>query len=93
MLYLLFFLVVGNAMYRAQRYRLSRTEWRGIRGGLVGSPGAYGWTYFWTLAGPVAAIAVDRWRCRLDATAPAVGGAIMFLGLIGRDVGAAVALQ
>ncbi|MGL4397866.1 MAG: DUF898 family protein, partial [Hyphomicrobium sp.] len=35
--YVLFFILVGNAMYRAQRYRLSRTRWRGIRGGMAGS--------------------------------------------------------
>jgi uncharacterized membrane protein YjgN (DUF898 family) len=55
-LYILFFLLWGNAIYRAQRYRLSRTEWRGIRGGLAGSPSKYGWTYFWTLAAPVIGI-------------------------------------
>lgn len=80
-LYLLFFLVVGNAMYRAQRYRLSRTEWRGIRGSLIGSPGHYGWTYFWTLAGPFAAIAALAGAVAY-VTAPAVGGAIMVLGLV-----------
>ena len=53
--YGLFFLLFGNAMYRAQRYRLSRTRWRGIRGALTGSPGRYGWTYFWTLVVPFAA--------------------------------------
>ena len=51
--YVLFFLLIGNAFYRATRYRLSRTRWRGIRGGLTGSPGRYGWTYFWTLALPI----------------------------------------
>lgn len=50
--YALFFFLLGNAMYRAQRYRLSRTQWRGIRGSLDGSPWSYGWTYFWTLALP-----------------------------------------
>ncbi|MEQ1670813.1 MAG: DUF898 family protein, partial [Hyphomicrobium sp.] len=81
-LYIAFFLLVGNAIYRAQRYRLSRTEWRGIRGGLDGSPGRYGWMYFWTLAAPFTAAAVlagiVAW-----ATAPAVGGAIMLLGMLG----------
>lgn len=80
-LYLAFFLLVGNAIYRAQRYRLSRTEWRGIRGALVGSPGKYGWTYFWTLALPFAAImllaGLVAW-----ATGPSVGGIIMVLGLM-----------
>lgn len=55
--YALFFVLLGNAIYRAQRYRLSRTRWRGIRGGLTGSPARYGWTYFWTLALPFALVA------------------------------------
>ena len=80
-LYLAFFLLVGNPMYRAQRYRLSRTEWRGIRGAMTGSPGRYGWTYFCTLAGPIGGIAgialLSAWI-----TGPAVGGVIMVLGLI-----------
>ncbi len=54
--YFVVFLILGNAMYRAQRYRLSRTAWRGIHGALVGSPQRYGWTYFWTLAAPIAVI-------------------------------------
>lgn len=52
LIYIGFFLLLGNAIYRAQRYRLSRTRWRGIRGALTGSPGRYGWTYFWTIAVP-----------------------------------------
>ena len=36
-----FMLLYGMAIYRARRYRLSRTLWRGIRGTLVGSPWAY----------------------------------------------------
>ncbi|MFT7578103.1 MAG: uncharacterized membrane protein YjgN (DUF898 family) [Alphaproteobacteria bacterium] len=36
------------AIYRAQRYRLARTRWRGIRGSLVGDPMVYAWTFFWT---------------------------------------------
>ncbi|CAN0387373.1 unnamed protein product, partial [Phaeothamnion confervicola] len=43
-----FFYLVGVAVHRAVRYRLSRTLWRGIRGGLDGSSWRYGWTYFWT---------------------------------------------
>jgi uncharacterized membrane protein YjgN (DUF898 family) len=81
LLYLMFFMVVGNAIYRAQRYRLSRTEWRGIRGGLVGSPGRYGWTYFWTLAGPFVAIAVFA-AVIAWATGPTVGSVIMLLGFL-----------
>lgn len=32
-------LLGGLGLYRARRYRLSRTRWRGIRGGLSGSSG------------------------------------------------------
>lgn len=47
-LYALLFLLIGVAIYRAQRYRLSRTRWRAIRGALVGSANGYAWTHFWT---------------------------------------------
>ena len=51
---LVFFIVImyliGVAQYRARRYRLSRTHWRGIRGSMAGSPWQYGWTALWTLA-------------------------------------------
>lgn len=52
--YALFFLLMGVAIYRAQRYRLTRTEWRGIRGGLSGSATSYAWHWIWTglLIGP-----------------------------------------
>lgn len=43
-----FFFLIGVGMHRAVRYRMSRTQWRGIRGGLEGSSWHYGWTYFWT---------------------------------------------
>jgi len=46
--YTVFFLLMGVATYRAQRYRLARTRWRGIRGALVGSSWRYGLTHFWT---------------------------------------------
>ncbi|MGI9405358.1 MAG: YjgN family protein [Hyphomicrobiaceae bacterium] len=42
------FPLLGVAIYRARRYRLSRTNWRGIRGTLTGSPWRYAWTYIWT---------------------------------------------
>jgi uncharacterized membrane protein YjgN (DUF898 family) len=47
-LYVMTFFLIGVAIYRAQRYRLSRTRWRAIRGALVGSANSYAWTYFWT---------------------------------------------
>jgi len=37
--------LVGFAGYRAQRYRLSRTLWRGIRGSMDGSAALYGLLY------------------------------------------------
>jgi uncharacterized membrane protein YjgN (DUF898 family) len=46
--YVLFFYLVGVATYRARRYRLSRTRWRGIRGAMEGNSWAFGWTYFWS---------------------------------------------
>lgn len=48
-LYASFVFLTGMAIYRAQRYRLNRTRWRGIRAGLHGSSLSYAWTYFWTL--------------------------------------------
>lgn len=47
-LYGLAFFLIGAGIYRGQRYRLSRTTWRGIRGGLDGDGWDYAWTYFWT---------------------------------------------
>jgi len=43
---LLFFVLIGMAIYRARRYRLSRTVWRGVRGALVGSSLKYSLLYF-----------------------------------------------
>jgi uncharacterized membrane protein YjgN (DUF898 family) len=49
-LQMLFFLMVyclwGAALYRARRYQLSRTLWRGIRGTLAGSSLVYSLLYF-----------------------------------------------
>ena len=49
LLYLLIFVLWGAALYRARRYQLSRTLWRGIRGTLVGSSMIYSLTYFGSL--------------------------------------------
>ena len=43
---LLIYVLWGAAIYRARRYQLSRTLWRGIRGTLVGSSMIYSLTYF-----------------------------------------------
>lgn len=46
------FYLYGLARYRALRYRLSRTRWRGIRGGGDDPGFGYGLTYMWkTLVG------------------------------------------
>src|SRR5262249_35227678 len=39
----------GIGIHRARRYRLSRTRWRGIRGGLSGRSRGFAWTYLWTM--------------------------------------------
>ncbi|QZD91479.1 DUF898 domain-containing protein [Qipengyuania xiapuensis] len=39
--------LTGLARFRALRYRLSRTRWRGIRGGSDDPGFGYGWSYFW----------------------------------------------
>ncbi len=44
-LYLVFLYLFGVAVYRAQRYRLSRTRWRGIRPALPGSSWTYGFLH------------------------------------------------
>lgn len=38
--------LIGVAVYRARRYRLSRTRWRGVRAAQTGSAAAYGGKYF-----------------------------------------------
>lgn len=42
--YLFAFWAIGFAQFRALRYRLSRTYWRGIRGGSDSDGVGYGWT-------------------------------------------------
>ncbi|MCH9808922.1 MAG: DUF898 domain-containing protein [Alphaproteobacteria bacterium] len=48
-LYVVIFFLFGIAVYRAQRYRLLRTTWRGIRGSMEGSSMTYAITYFLTM--------------------------------------------
>ncbi|MGH6947105.1 MAG: YjgN family protein [Kiloniellales bacterium] len=64
-------LLIQVAVYRAWRYRLSRTQWRGVRAGLDGSSFAYAQRAFlWTLASvvtlglavPWANVALHRYR-------------------------------
>lgn len=51
---LVIFWLVGVGLYRARRYRLSRTRWRGIRAAQSGSAIRYGTLYLgWTLLLPL----------------------------------------
>ena len=79
--YIAFFMLVGNAIYRAQRFRMSRTRWRGIRGSLEGRPAAYAWAYFWTLVAPFGLVALLSGLVSW-ATGPRVGGLIVIIGFI-----------
>jgi uncharacterized membrane protein YjgN (DUF898 family) len=47
---LVIFYLYGLARYRALRYRMSRTHWRGIRGGSDDPGFGYGLTYMWKTA-------------------------------------------
>ena len=49
LIFLVIMLLWGMALYRARRYRLSRTLWRGIRSALVGSSMSYSLLYFGAL--------------------------------------------
>ena len=52
--YVLLFILFGAAHFSAQRYRLSRTQWRGIRGGMQGSAFAYGaWSLLYLILVPL----------------------------------------
>jgi uncharacterized membrane protein YjgN (DUF898 family) len=41
--------LTGIGIHRARRYRLSRTRWRGIRGGQAGRSWRFAWLYLWTI--------------------------------------------
>lgn len=49
LLYLLLFVLGGIAIFRALRYRLSRTYWHGIRGGSDDQGFRYGLSYLWRM--------------------------------------------
>jgi uncharacterized membrane protein YjgN (DUF898 family) len=73
--YLGLFILFGAAHFSAQRYRLSRTEWRGIRGGMEGSALRYGVSWLlWLLASIVTLYQAVPWmqvglaRRRIDAS-------------------------
>ncbi len=60
-LFLIFYLT-GVARFRAVRYRLSRTYWRGIRGGSHDPGAMFGLSYIWkTLAGYVPLFLMIPW--------------------------------
>ncbi len=44
--FLLIYVFWGYALYKARKFQLSRTNWRGIRGTLIGSAMTYSLTYF-----------------------------------------------
>lgn len=47
---LIIFFLIPIAIFRARRYRLTRTRWRGIRGGQTGSSLAYaGTSFLWSI--------------------------------------------
>ncbi|NIJ21746.1 uncharacterized membrane protein YjgN (DUF898 family) [Sphingomonas naasensis] len=53
-IYCVFLYLVGFAVYRAMRYRLSRTYWHGIRGGSNDQGFGYGVSHLWkTIVGSV----------------------------------------
>lgn len=61
-LYVALISLVGIARFRGLRYRLSRTWWRGIRGGSDDQGVAYGWRYLWkSIAGTLAAGLLIPW--------------------------------
>ena len=58
----LIFYLSGVARFRAVRYRLSRTYWRGIRGGSHVSGAQFGLSYIWkTLAGYIPLFLMIPW--------------------------------
>jgi uncharacterized membrane protein YjgN (DUF898 family) len=62
LLYLFLLYMVGIAIFRALRYRLSRTYWHGIRGGSDDQGFGYGWAHFWrTIVGTLAAGLMIPW--------------------------------
>lgn len=62
-LFLFFYLFMQFAMYRARRYRLTRTVWRGVRFWMAGSGWAYAWrAALWTLFAIVTLGLALPWR-------------------------------
>jgi uncharacterized membrane protein YjgN (DUF898 family) len=72
-LFVFLFLFTQFAFYRARRYRMTRTVWRGVRFGMGGSGWSYAWrAALWTLwvwitlglAQPWRAAALERFKMR-----------------------------
>jgi uncharacterized membrane protein YjgN (DUF898 family) len=62
-LIILFYLFMQFALYRARRYRLTRTVWRGVRFGMGGSGLSYMWRAgLWTLLAVVTLGLAFPWR-------------------------------
>jgi uncharacterized membrane protein YjgN (DUF898 family) len=56
------FWLIGVGRFRGIRYKLSRTYWRGIRGGSEFSGFSYGWSYVWkSFVGSLAAGLMVPW--------------------------------
>ncbi len=69
------YFLAGYAIYRARRFRLSRTLWRGIRFQLSGSAWSYAFRrFFWSIVTALSAglaypfMAADLWRYRYNNT-------------------------
>ncbi|MGE5547777.1 MAG: YjgN family protein [Solirubrobacterales bacterium] len=64
LLNVLVMLLIPAGLYRARRYQLSRTQWRGIRGGLGGSAWRYAMLVF--QGGILCALTLGWWWPRLE---------------------------
>jgi uncharacterized membrane protein YjgN (DUF898 family) len=61
-IYVVIFILFGAAHFSAQRYRLSRTQWRGIRGGMQGSAFGYGaWSLLYLILVPLTLFQMVPW--------------------------------
>ena len=89
--YLVLFALIQVGFYRAWRYRMSRTTWRGIRLGLDGSTWTFlkisvGWTVLTILTLGIAFpwMAVELWRYQITHTR--VGTTVTSFNGMGRDM-------
>ncbi len=68
-LIVVFFVLLFMAMYSAQRYRLARTHWRGIRGRLMGSAVRYGFIKSGYVLLSIVTLGIAQPFCNLGAQA------------------------